>query len=151
VPIVVAGFTAPGLLDAAVRAVRQLESGRAEVENAYEDAVRPAGNPSAQASVREVFEPTTRAWRGLGEIPDGALALRPRYAAYDAASRFARAAPSAGDDPRCLAGLVLRGIARPDACPELGRACTPEHPLGAPMVSSEGACAAYHRFRRGAP
>lgn len=153
VPVVVCGFEPVDLLEGLVMAVAQLESGRAEVENQYGRAARRDGNPAARAAVEEVFEPCDRAWRGLGVLPRSGLRLRDRYRAFDAAARFPAAAlgvrADADDDARCQAGLVLRGLLRPDRCDAFGTACTPEHPLGAPMVSSEGACAAY--FAAGRP
>ena len=149
VPVVVTGFEPLDLLQGVAMAARQLEEGRGEVEIPYSRAVRPGGNPAARAAMDEVFEPCDGEWRGLGVIPDGALRLRPRYAAFDAARRFPdeggeRPAPRDGD---CLAGLVLQGRLRPPDCPAFGGRCTPEHPVGAPMVSAEGACAAYYRYR----
>lgn len=148
VPIVVTGFEPLDILEGVARCVRQLEEGRAEVENQYERAVRRSGNEAAQQLVQEVFRVVPRRWRGIGEIAASGLGLAPAYGALDAEARYATAAPAAGDDARCIAGLVLQGARRPQACPSFGSACTPEHPLGAPMVSSEGACAAYFRYRQ---
>ncbi|HJL05368.1 MAG TPA: hydrogenase formation protein HypD [Polyangiaceae bacterium LLY-WYZ-15_(1-7)] len=150
VPVVVTGFEPVDLLRGLLACVAQLEEGRAEVENAYARAVRPEGNPHARAAVERVFEIADVPWRGLGVLPAGGLALRPAFTRFDAAARFPDlAGPAEGpaEDPRCRAAEVLQGLLSPAACPELGRACTPEHPLGAPMVSTEGACAAYHRHR----
>jgi hydrogenase expression/formation protein HypD len=110
--------------------------------------VRPEGNPRARAALEEVFEIADRDWRGLGRIPRSGFALRAQYAAFDAERRFPDAEPLAPEDPECRAGLVLQGRLRPQDCPAFGTRCTPDHPLGAPMVSSEGACAAYHLYRR---
>ncbi len=148
VPIVVTGFEPLDLLQGVYRCVRQLEEGRAEVENSYGRVVLPEGNLSARAMVNEVFEAVPRRWRGLGEIPASGLALRPHYAAFDAARRVGQVDKGTEQESVCIAGLILQGIAKPHACPAFGRECTPEHPLGAPMVSTEGACAAYYRYRK---
>jgi hydrogenase expression/formation protein HypD len=151
VPIVVTGFEPLDLLDGLLRAIRQLEAGRAELEVQYTRAVRPDGNPEARAAIAEVFEVGDVPWRGLGVLPEGGFVLRERYAHRDALRRFGPVRlPQVAHDTGCRAADVLRGVMRPDRCPEFGRGCTPASPLGAPMVSSEGACAAYHRFRRGA-
>ncbi len=147
VPIVVTGFEPVDILQGVYRCVKQLEEGRAEVENAYARMVRPHGNTPAQSLIRDVFEIVSRAWRGIGEIPRSGLALRAPYAAFDAEKRFGAAAPRGEFETECIAGMVLQGIRRPDECPAFGKRCTPERPLGAPMVSSEGACAAYYRYR----
>lgn len=150
VPIVVTGFEPLDILEGLAMLVAQLEEGRAEVENQYRRSVRREGNREAQAAVAEVFEPAGRAWRGIGEIPKSGLTLRGPYAAFDATRRFAdalaRAGAPAGEDPDCRSGLVLQGRLKPPECPAFGTRCTPERPLGAPMVSSEGACAAYYRY-----
>lgn len=154
VPIVITGFEPADLLHGILLCVRQLEAGRAEVENAYARAVRPGGNPAAQAMIREVFEVRDQRWRGIGEIPRSGLRLAPAYAELDAERRFPpapAAAPgerAAPEEDRCRSGLVLVGKLKPPECPEFGARCTPDHPLGATMVSSEGACAAYYRHRR---
>ncbi len=150
VPVVVTGFEPLDLLQGVAMAVRQLEEGRSEVEIQYARAVRPEGNPVARRAIAEVFEVGDRTWRGLGLIPASGLALRERYAGFDAARRFPEPEPSsaARTDAACHAGLVLQGRERPEQCPAFGTACTPERPLGAPMVSSEGACAAYYTYRR---
>jgi hydrogenase expression/formation protein HypD len=148
VPIVVTGFEPLDLLQGIHMCVRQLEEGRAEVENQYTRAVADAGNSPARAAVREVFEVVARTWRGIGSIPGSGLALRPAYADLDAERRFAVAGLRAAEDPECRSGLVLQGLLKPPDCPAFGTRCTPERPLGATMVSSEGACAAYHRYRR---
>jgi hydrogenase expression/formation protein HypD len=153
VPIVVTGFEPLDILEGIALLVCQLEEGRAEVENQYVRSVRREGNPKARAAVEAVFEPAPRAWRGIGEIARSGLRLRRAYAAFDATVRFrdalARAASIAGEDPDCRSGLVLQGLLKPPDCPAFGIRCTPDRPLGAPMVSSEGACAAYYRYRRG--
>ncbi len=148
VPVVVTGFEPVDLLQGIAMAVRQLEEGRAQVEIQYRRSVRPEGNARARAAIEEVFEVADRDWRGLGRIPRSGFALRAAYAAFDAERRFPDAEPVAAEDPECRAGLVLQGRLRPQECPAFGSRCTPDHPLGAPMVSSEGACAAYHLYRR---
>jgi hydrogenase expression/formation protein HypD len=148
VPIVVTGFEPVDILAGLVRCVRQLEEGRAEVENQYQRAVRPAGNPRARALLSEVFQVVPRKWRGLGEIPRSGLGFSPAYADFDAERRFDLEERDVSEPAECRAGEVLRGVLAPPDCPAFGTRCTPERPLGAPMVSSEGACAAYHRYRR---
>lgn len=149
VPIVVTGFEPLDILQGIYLCVRQLEAGRAVVENQYSRSVRRQGNGTAQQLIRKVFQVVPRQWRGLGEIPQSGLALREEYAEFDARKRF----PTVASDSRpqttteCVSGLVLQGILKPHDCPAFGTRCTPEHPLGAPMVSSEGACAAYYRYR----
>jgi hydrogenase expression/formation protein HypD len=147
VPMVVTGFEPVDILLGVLACVRQLEAGRARLENAYARAARADGNPAAQALLEDVFEPVTRRWRGLGAVPDGGLGLRPAYAAFDAAARFGLADREAAEPAACRAGEVLQGRLKPAECPAFGRDCTPQRPLGAPMVSSEGACAAYYRYR----
>ena len=147
VPVVVTGFEPVDLLDGILRCVRQLEQGRAELENAYARAVRAEGNAPALTMTRSVFEVIDREWRGLGVLPASGLGMRAEYADFDAALRFNLGPPPVGDDEECLGGQVMLGTLRPNECPAFGNRCKPEHPLGAPMVSSEGACAAYFRFR----
>jgi hydrogenase expression/formation protein HypD len=146
VPIVVTGFEPLDLLEGVQMAVAQLESGRAEVENQYTRAVRSSGNTAAQQRIAEVFEVTHRAWRGLGEIPSSGLRLREAYRHFDAESRFRINVSPVAEPLECIAGMVLRGLRKPFECPAFGTRCTPDTPLGAPMVSSEGACAAYFHF-----
>ncbi|MBB5059948.1 hydrogenase expression/formation protein HypD [Granulicella aggregans] len=148
VPIVVTGFEPLDLLQGVLLLVKQLEEGRFEVENQYTRAVRRAGNSAAQERVNEVFEVTNRAWRGIGEIPSSGLRLRENFASFDAELRFNIALEDAEESGECIAGLVLQGLQRPYDCPAFGKRCTPDSPLGAPMVSSEGACAAYFHFGR---
>jgi hydrogenase expression/formation protein HypD len=147
VPVVVTGFEPVDLLDGILRCVRQLEEGRAELENAYARAVRPEGNAPALAMTHRVFEVIDREWRGLGVLPASGLGLRADYTDFDAARRFNLGPAPNGGDEECQGGRVMLGTLRPDQCPAFGNRCRPEHPLGAPMVSSEGACAAYFRFR----
>ena len=129
-------------------AVRQLEEGRHEVENQYVRSVRRQGNPAAKDLVSRVFRIVDRGWRGIGTIPRSGLGLREEFAAFDAERRFGLEHIRADEPEECLAGDVLRGQLKPYQCPAFGGRCTPETPLGAPMVSSEGACAAYFNFGR---
>ena len=147
-PIVVTGFEPLDILHGVLMCVRQLEEGRAEVENQYARCVRREGNPRAREMMREVFCVVDRAWRGVGEIPDSGLGLAPAYESFDAALRFGVAGESAEEHPDCISGLILQGLKKPNECPAFASTCTPEHPLGATMVSSEGACAAYYRYRK---
>jgi hydrogenase expression/formation protein HypD len=148
VPIVVTGFEPLDVLEGIRRALAQLETGRAELENAYPRAVTAEGNPAAQAVVRDVFETCDRAWRGIGMIPASGWRLAPRWAEFDAETRFDVAGITAQESPLCRSGEVLQGLIKPVECSAFGEECTPRRPLGAPMVSSEGACAAYYQFRR---
>jgi hydrogenase expression/formation protein HypD len=147
VPIVVTGFEPLDILQGVAMCVRQLERGEARLENQYSRAVRRAGSAPAQALMREVFTVVPRRWRGIGEIPARGLALAPAYAGLDAERRFGAARAAAEIRSECIAGLVLQGARKPVDCPAFGGRCTPEHPLGVTMVSSEGACAAYYRYR----
>lgn len=148
VPIVVTGFEPVDIMQGIDRCVRQLEEGRTEVENQYARSVRRKGNLVAQGLIADVFSVTTQQWRGLGEIPDSGLRLREAYMDYDAERRFGLDAYQVAESSDCRSGLVLQGALRPSECPCFGNRCTPEKPLGAPMVSSEGACAAYYLYRR---
>ncbi len=147
VPIVPTGFEPLDLVQGILLAVRMLEAGEARIENQYARSVRREGNRAAQAVIQEVFEPCDRQWRGIGRIPQSGWRLRDRYRAWDAELRFDVGEIRVEEPEVCIAGLVLRGERKPVDCPAFGTACTPEHPLGAPMVSSEGACAAYYRYR----
>ncbi len=149
VPIVVTGFEPLDILQGVYMCVKQLEEGRAQVENQYARSVRREGNRQAQALIREVFQVVPRKWRGIGELPRSGLGLRPEYAEFDAERRFGLLDYTAEEATECIAGLILQGVKKPYECPAFGTRCTPEHPLGAPMVSSEGACAAYYRYRKG--
>ncbi len=148
VPIVVTGFEPLDILQGVLSCVQQLESGRAEVENQYARSVRREGNRPAQELIKAVFQVVPRKWRGVGEIPQSGLGLRAAYATFDAEKRFGVAERAVEEPAECLSGLVLQGLKKPHECPAFGTRCTPEHPLGATMVSSEGACAAYYRYRR---
>ncbi len=151
VPIVVTGFEPLDLLQGIYHCVAQLEQGTHRVENQYARSVSEAGNVKAQELMETVFTVTDREWRGLGTLPESGLALRENFAAFDAALRYPLTTPSPGEDARCISGAILQGHKKPCDCPEFAKACTPERPLGAPMVSNEGACAAYYRYRRSAP
>ncbi|MGE0101751.1 MAG: hydrogenase formation protein HypD [Blastocatellales bacterium] len=148
VPIVVTGFEPLDILQGICMCVRQLEEGLAEVENQYTRMVRREGNEPARRLIGEVFQISNRKWRGVGEIPRSGLALSDEYRRFDAATRFGVEGYTADESGECISGLVLQGIKKPGECPAFGTKCTPEHPLGATMVSNEGACAAYHRYRR---
>jgi len=148
VPIVVTGFEPLDILEGIWMAVVQLEEGRHEVENQYVRSVRREGNRPAQELVSRVFHVVDRGWRGIGTIPASGLGLRPEFAAFDAERKFDLHHIRAEEPAECRAGDVLRGHIKPFECPAFGGACTPESPLGAPMVSTEGACAAYHNFGR---
>ncbi len=148
VPIVVTGFEPLDLLEGIYLAVRQLERGEARLENQYARAVRRSGNPAAQGIVAEVFEVVDRQWRGIGAIASSGLALREPYRRFDALARLETRPPSVSESTECISGLVLQGLRKPHQCPAFGSRCTPETPIGAPMVSSEGACAAYYTFAR---
>jgi hydrogenase expression/formation protein HypD len=150
VPIVVTGFEPLDLIQGIYMCVKQLEEGRHEVENQYARSVRREGNEPAQALIRKVFQPVDRKWRGIGNIPRSGLGLAPEYASFDAEQRFGVAGISANESTECISGIILQGVKKPTECPAFGTRCTPEHPLGATMVSSEGACAAYYRYRRSA-
>jgi hydrogenase expression/formation protein HypD len=148
VPIVVTGFEPLDILQGVLMCVSQLEGGRSEVENQYERAVRRRGNDTAQQLIREVFHVIPRQWRGIGEIERSGLGLSQDFAAFDAEHRFD---VSGGVEPvvtECISGEIMMGVKKPFDCPAFATRCTPERPLGATMVSSEGACAAYHRYRR---
>jgi hydrogenase expression/formation protein HypD len=149
VPIIVTGFEPLDLLEGILMAVRQLEQGRHVVENQYARSVRRDGNRPAQELVSKVFRPVDRQWRGIGRIPGSGLGLRDEFAAYDAERKFALGDIRSIESELCRAGDVLRGRLKPFECPAFGTQCTPARPLGAPMVSSEGACAAYYNYGRG--
>jgi hydrogenase expression/formation protein HypD len=148
VPIVVTGFEPEDLIEGLLALVRALEGERHVVMNQYVRAVHADGNAAARALLREVFTVVERRWRGLGDLPKSGLGLSPAYARFDAEQRFGVVELGARCDTECRSGDVLTGRLRPDACPAFGTRCTPDAPLGAPMVSSEGACAAYFRYRR---
>jgi hydrogenase expression/formation protein HypD len=148
VPIVATGFEPVDILQGIHMCVRQLEDGRAVVENQYTRAVRPAGNGPAQQLIHDVFEVVPRKWRGIGTIPRSGLGIRAAYRAHDAEVRFGLTGVDVAEPAECISGLVLQGRRKPAECPAFATRCTPDRPLGAPMVSAEGACAAYYRYRR---
>ncbi len=148
IPFVVTGFEPVDILQGIYMTIKQLEEGRAEVENQYTRCVLREGNQPAQEIVREVFTIVDRKWRGIGEIPQSGLGLREPYIHFDAETRFGLTDYSVVESSICISGTVLRGLKKPFECPAFGTVCTPEHPLGATMVSNEGACAAYYRYRR---
>ena len=148
VPIVITGFEPVDLLRGVLMAVQQLEDGRAEVENAYGRAVRRAGNPRSLRLIEDVFEVCDRKWRGIGPIPASGYRLRDAYRDHDAEKRFDVRDIETAESSVCISGQILRGLKKPHDCPAFGRECTPQTPLGATMVSSEGACAAYYAHGR---
>jgi hydrogenase expression/formation protein HypD len=148
VPIVVTGFEPLDVLEGIRRTLLQLEQGRAELENAYPRAVAPEGNPAAQAVVADVFDVCDRPWRGIGMIAQSGWRLSDKYATFDAELRFDVTGIQTEESGECRSGEVLQGLIKPNECEAFGTTCTPRSPLGAPMVSSEGACAAYYQFRR---
>jgi hydrogenase expression/formation protein HypD len=148
VPIVVTGFEPVDMLAGILGLVRQLERGEASVENGYGRSVPDAGNPQAQRMLEEVFEVCDRKWRGVGTIPGSGLRLSPAFAAFDAERRFEVGAIATEEPAVCISGEILRGVRKPHDCPAFGTACTPMQPIGATMVSAEGACAAYYAYGR---
>jgi hydrogenase expression/formation protein HypD len=148
IPIVVTGFEPVDLVEGILKAVQQLEANRHEVENAYGRIVTFEGNKSAQDLINKVFVECDRKWRGIGMIPLSGWRLRDEFADFDAEQRFDVGDINTKESALCISGLVLQGRKKPNECPAFGKECTPEHPLGATMVSSEGACAAYYRYRK---
>jgi hydrogenase expression/formation protein HypD len=151
VPIVVTGFEPLDILQGVFSCVKLLEEGRAEVENQYARAVQKAGNIPAQELIQRVFRIIPRKWRGVGEIPQSGFGLAEEFTEFDAENRFGVAALHAEESGECISGLILQGLKKPNECSAFGTRCTPEFPLGATMVSSEGACAAYFRYRKPPP
>jgi len=148
VPVVVTGFEPLDLANGILLAVRQLEKGQAEVQNAYTRAVTYEGNQAAQALIQRVYQPVDQKWRGIGTIPMSGWGLRPEYAEFDAERHFDLGDVHTQESPLCIAGQVLQGLKKPHQCPAFGKECTPQTPLGAPMVSTEGTCSAYFRYHR---
>jgi hydrogenase expression/formation protein HypD len=148
VPIVVTGFEPLDILTGICLCVKQLETKSAVVENQYARAVQRDGNTEAQRIIAEVFQVVPRKWRGIGVIPNSGLGLTEPYADFDAEKRFSLTDYQEEQSSVCISGLILQGVRKPPECPAFANECTPEHPLGATMVSSEGACAAYYRYRR---
>ncbi len=148
IPIVITGFEPVDLLQGILMTVRQLEEGRYFLDNQYTRVVKPEGNPEARKVIGQVFEIADREWRGIGTIPMSGYEVREEFAAYDANKKFSVNIEKVEESTECIAGLVLKGIKKPKECPQFGKKCTPQTPLGAPMVSSEGACAAYYHFAK---
>jgi hydrogenase expression/formation protein HypD len=148
VPIVITGFEPIDMLEGVLRCVQQLEAGQAEMENQYSRAVRREGNPAARTLIGAVFEVCDRKWRGVGAIPQSGYRLRPEYRDHDAERRFEVADIATQESTACISGQILQGLKKPHDCPAFGKQCTPQSPLGATMVSSEGACAAYYAYGR---
>lgn len=146
VPIVVTGFEPLDLVQGIYMTVKQLEQNEHRVENQYARSVQAAGNHMAMTSIHEVFAVSDRDWRGLGSIPNSGYEVNSRYAAYNAREKFRLSAPQSGDNGGCISGEIMKGLKKPRQCPFFGNACRPDHPMGAPMVSSEGACAAYYQY-----
>ncbi len=146
IPIVITGFEPLDLAEGIYRAVLQLEKGTYRVENQYKRAVTEEGNLAAQKVIRQVFQIGDRQWRGIGTIPRSGYVLRPEYSNFDAARKFELVETGRAENSKCMAGAILTGQKKPHQCPHFGKECTPRNPLGAPMVSSEGACAAYYHF-----
>lgn len=148
VPIVVTGFEPMDILEGILMVAKQLEEGRHTVENQYRRAVKKDGNIAARKIIQDVFEVTDRKWRGLGELPASGLRLRDAFAGFDAEKKFAVHQMTVHESDRCISGMVLQGLKKPHECPAFAAECTPAHPLGATMVSGEGACAAYYKYHR---
>jgi hydrogenase expression/formation protein HypD len=147
IPLVVTGFEPVDILQGIFMCVEQLEQGRAEVTNQYVRAVNREGNRHARELIRKIFRFIPRQWRGIGDIAESGLGLTPAYMDFDAAQRVPVETVPARHSPDCISGDILMGLKKPEQCSSFGTLCTPERPLGAPMVSSEGACAAYYRYR----
>lgn len=148
VPIVPTGFEPVDILEGLLIIIQQLEAGKHEVVNQYLRAVTRDGNQPAQNLISEIFEITDRKWRGIGTILASGFQIRKKYAAFDASLKFSVGDIQTNESPDCISGIILQGLKKPTECPAFGTTCTPAHPLGATMVSSEGACAAYHQYQR---
>lgn len=148
VPIVPTGFEPVDVLEGILLVVKQLEEGRHEVENQYLRSVKREGNPVAQNLISEIYEVTDRKWRGIGEIPMSGFVIREKYKLFDAEDKFSVGDIHADEPELCISGVILQGLKKPHECPAFGKECTPTTPLGATMVSSEGACAAYYKYQR---
>ena len=146
-PFVITGFEPVDLLQGILMAVKQLEKGIYEVENQYVRSVQAAGNPKAQETIGQVFEVSDRSWRGIGLIPQSGYEVNARYKAYNARVKFNLGETAIDTDNECISGEIMKGLKKPIQCPHFGKKCKPEHPIGAPMVSSEGACAAYYHYQ----
>ncbi len=146
VPIVVTGFEPLDVLQGILMVIKQLESDKASVENQYSRIVKENGNLEAQKMINQIFETKNQIWRGIGEIPDSGYQVREKYREYDAKYKYSIEIPEAAENPDCISGKIMKGLKKPFECSQFGKACKPTNPLGAPMVSSEGACAAYYHF-----
>jgi len=146
VPIVVTGFEPLDVLQGILMVIRQLEKHKSKVENQYSRIVKEEGNPEAQKMIHTIFEVKNQIWRGIGEIPNSGYQVRPEYADYDANKKFSIQIKEAPENPECISGQIMKGLKKPFECSQFGKKCKPTSPLGAPMVSSEGACAAYYHF-----
>ena len=146
IPMVVTGFEPVDLLQGILLTVQQLEKGEAVLQNQYSRVVKPEGNPKAQELIHKIFKVSDREWRGIGAIPASGLEVRPEYESFDANLKFKIHIPKVEEPKECIAGLVLKGIKKPMECSQFGKKCNPQNPMGAPMVSSEGVCAAYYHF-----
>jgi hydrogenase expression/formation protein HypD len=146
VPIVVTGFEPLDVLQGILMVIRQLEQSHAEVENQYSRIVKEEGNTEAQKVIAEVFEVQDQMWRGIGEIPESGFGVREKYAEFDATKKYNVTIEKVQENPECISGQIMKGIKKPYECQHFGKKCKPTNPLGAPMVSSEGACAAYYHF-----
>jgi hydrogenase expression/formation protein HypD len=146
IPIVVTGFEPVDLLQGILMAVKQLEKGEYKVENQYARAVLREGNKMARETIEKVFSVSDRVWRGIGSIPQSGFEVNDRYKLYNARLKFNIDIPFAEENKECISGDIMKGLKKPKQCPNFGTKCKPEHPLGAPMVSSEGACAAYYHY-----
>ena len=146
IPIVITGFEPVDLLQGILMTVQQLEKGEHKVENQYTRYVQRAGNKMAMQTINEVFAVSDRVWRGIGEIPHSGYEVNEHYKAYNARLKFTLDLPAAKENAECISGDIMKGLKKPKDCPNFGNKCKPEHPLGAPMVSSEGSCAAYYHF-----
>jgi len=147
IPIVVTGFEPLDMLNGILAAVKQLESGKYEVENQYKRIVTKEGNKAAQKIINSVYKEGDQMWRGIGTIPNSGWHIKKEFEAYDANKKFAISIEKAPEHKNCIAGDIMKGIKKPFECSQFGKLCTPQNPLGAPMVSSEGACAAYYNFQ----
>lgn len=146
VPVIVTGFEPVDLLQGILMLVKQLEQGTHNLENQYSRVVRAEGNPQAREVISKVFDISDREWRGIGTIPNSGYEVHEQYAAFDANKKLRVEIPKVSENEECIAGQILKGLKKPSQCPQFGKKCTPLNPLGAPMVSSEGACAAYYHF-----
>ena len=146
VPIVVTGFEPIDVIQGILMVVKQLELGTHEVENQYSRIVREEGNKEARAIIEQVFEVSDQVWRGIGEIPSSGYQIKDNFEAFDAVKKFGISVDAPEEKTECISGEIMKGLKKPSQCPHFGKKCTPENPLGAPMVSSEGACAAYYHF-----